>query len=231
MFVLNELVDFCFSGGVKKLVRVCSRSAFWTDAAHQHAFTKDSIKQALHYLMHNCFFSVGNLLFRQAIGIPMGSDPAPFMANLFLFYYENKFIKSLKVSNTAKARKFSYVFRFIDDLNSINNYDEFEIDPELLARRKKQVETFKKTEDYQVYAESIQKKMRTAKMPRTPERKRRFSRRQWDGAVKQWKLKVHAESRRVMEAKVNSVQDKEVVQEHPGEDKLMVADVNNVITI
>ena len=56
----------------------------------------------------------------------MGSDPAPFMANLFLFYYENKFIKSLKVSNTAKARKFSYVFRFIDDLNSINDYGEFE---------------------------------------------------------------------------------------------------------
>ena len=126
LLVLNELVDFCFSGGVKKLVRVCSHSAFWTDAAHQHAFTKDSIKQALHYLMHNCFFSVGNLLFRQAIGIPMGSDPAPFMANLFLFYYENKFIKSLKVSNTAKARKFSYVFRFIDDLNSINDYGEFE---------------------------------------------------------------------------------------------------------
>ena len=67
-----------------------------------------------------------NLLFRQAIGIPMGSDPAPFMANLFLFYYENKFMKNLKVSNIAKARRFSYIYRFIDDLNSINDYGEFE---------------------------------------------------------------------------------------------------------
>ena len=56
----------------------------------------------------------------------MGSDPAPFMANLFLFYYENKFMKSLKVSNIAKARRFSYIYRFIDDLNSINDYGEFE---------------------------------------------------------------------------------------------------------
>ena len=126
--VLNELVDFCFSGGIKKFVKVHSGRAFWTDVHHERqiTFSKDSIKQALHYLMNNCFFSAGNLLFRQAIGIPMGSDPAPFMANLFLFYYEDKFMKSLKFSNIARARRFSYIYRFIDDLNSINDYGEFE---------------------------------------------------------------------------------------------------------
>ena len=76
--------------------------------------------------MNNCFFSAGNLLFRQAIGIPMGSDHAPFMANLFLFYYEEKFMKSLKFSNIARARRFSYIYRFIDKLNSISDYGEFE---------------------------------------------------------------------------------------------------------
>ena len=128
LLVLNELVDFCFSGGVKKFVKVSSRNAFWIDVPHERqiTFSKDMIKQALHYLMNNCFFAAGNLLFRQAIGIPMGSDPAPFMANLFLFYYENKFMKNLKVSNIAKARRFSYIYRFIDDLNSINDYGEFE---------------------------------------------------------------------------------------------------------
>ena len=36
-------------------------------------------------------------------------------------------------------------------------------------------------------------------MPGTPEKKRKFSRRAWDGAIRQWKLRVHAESRKVME--------------------------------
>ena len=35
-------------------------------------------------------------------------------------------MKNLKVSNIAKARRFSYIYRFIDDLNSINDYGEFE---------------------------------------------------------------------------------------------------------
>ena len=88
-----------FSGGIKKFVRVHSGNAYWTDVHHerQTAFTKDSPKQALHYIMNNCFFSAGNLLLCEAIGIPMGSGPAPFMANSFLLYsYENKFMKSLK---------------------------------------------------------------------------------------------------------------------------------------
>lgn len=40
--------------------------------------------------MNNCYFKFGNKVLRQIISIPMGSDPAPFIANLFLYYYENK---------------------------------------------------------------------------------------------------------------------------------------------
>ena len=55
----------------------------------------------------------------------MGSDPAPFMANLFLFYYENKYLMHLKKINIPRARRFSNIFRFIDDLNAINDGEEF----------------------------------------------------------------------------------------------------------
>ena len=56
----------------------------------------------------------------------MGSDPAPFMSNLFLYYYENKWVRSLKKVNLQRARKYSYTFRFIDDLFVINDDGEFE---------------------------------------------------------------------------------------------------------
>ena len=38
---------------------------------------------------------VGNSLLRQKIGIPMGIDPAPFWANLFLYTYENEYMSKL----------------------------------------------------------------------------------------------------------------------------------------
>ena len=56
----------------------------------------------------------------------MGSDPAPFFANLFLYFYESKWMNKLKKNDLIKARKLCNIFRFIDDLNSINDEGEFE---------------------------------------------------------------------------------------------------------
>ena len=37
------------------------------------------IKDAVAHLLLNCYFTVGPKIFCQIIGIPMGSDPAPFL--------------------------------------------------------------------------------------------------------------------------------------------------------
>ena len=55
----------------------------------------------------------------------MGSDPAPFIANLFLYLYENRFLNKLKKEDLRRARKLRHVFRFIDDLITLNDDDEF----------------------------------------------------------------------------------------------------------
>jgi hypothetical protein len=59
------------------------------------------------------------------IGIPMGIDPAPFWANLYLYYYENEYIKALIKSNPGNARKFKFASRFIDDEDNLNDNGEF----------------------------------------------------------------------------------------------------------
>ena len=56
----------------------------------------------------------------------MDLDPAPYFANLFLFHYVSKWLKKTKKSNNILARKFGKTFRFIDDLNTINDGGEFE---------------------------------------------------------------------------------------------------------
>ena len=56
----------------------------------------------------------------------MGSDPAPFMANLFLYYYESEHVRKAKKNDIFTARKFRHTFRFIDNLLAINDDGEFE---------------------------------------------------------------------------------------------------------
>ena len=64
-------------------------------------------------------------IFRQIIGIPIGSDPAPFFANLFLFYYESEWVKSVSRVDFRRARRLFNCFRFIDDLLALNDHEEF----------------------------------------------------------------------------------------------------------
>ena len=49
---------------------------------------------ALHYPLDNIFLRFGSKLYRQNVGIPMGTNCAPFVADLFLFCYETDFISS-----------------------------------------------------------------------------------------------------------------------------------------
>ena len=57
---------------------------------------------ALVYLLDNIFIRFGTKLYRQTIGIPMGTNCAPLVADLFLFFcYERDFMKSLSRENQA----------------------------------------------------------------------------------------------------------------------------------
>ena len=59
---------------------------------------------ALVYLLDNIFIRFGTKLYRQTIGIPMGTNYAPLVADLFCFFffcYERSFMKSLSRENQA----------------------------------------------------------------------------------------------------------------------------------
>jgi len=68
---------------------------------------------------------------------------------------------------------------------------EWETDEEVLNRREKQISFGKNTVSYDRYISIIPKDKRTARMPRTPNKRRKYSRRQWDGLVKKWKQDLH----------------------------------------
>ena len=127
LMVLNNLIDFCFDGGKGKYITVNNYGGRWVKNIKNNVIylNKQQIKDAVAYLLLNCNFTVSFKIFCQIIGIPMGSDPAPFFANLFLYFYESKWINELKKNDLIKARKLCNIFRFIDDLYSINDGGEF----------------------------------------------------------------------------------------------------------
>ena len=81
----------------------------------------DVIKM-LEYLIDNIFVEFGGRIFQQTIGIPMGTNCAPLLADLFLYSYEAEFVQSiLQAGKKHLAQQFNFTYRYIDDVLSLKN--------------------------------------------------------------------------------------------------------------
>ncbi|KAK3103369.1 hypothetical protein FSP39_018776 [Pinctada imbricata] len=88
----------------------------------ENKYTETYIIQMLNFLIDNIFVVFGGKVFRQIVGIPMGTNCAPLLADIFLYSYEAEFIQSL-VSEGKRylASDFNFTYRYIDDVLSINH--------------------------------------------------------------------------------------------------------------
>ena len=78
----------------------------------------------LEFLIDNIFVKFGGRIFQQIVGIPMGTNCAPLLADLFLYLYESEFLQNLiKNKKIKETRLFNLTYRYIDDVLSINNAD------------------------------------------------------------------------------------------------------------
>ena len=94
---LYKVVDFVFKGGTRDYIVTNKQGcASWSSKkrGNHFVFTKSLLNEAIKFLLHNCFFSIGNIIMIQVIGIPMRSDLAPFFANLFLAHKKADWVKA-----------------------------------------------------------------------------------------------------------------------------------------
>ena len=76
----------------------------------------------IEFLVDTINVRFGGQLFRQMIGIRMGTNSAQFLQDLFLYSYESEFLdKLVKEGKRKLARKFNLSYRYIDGLISFNN--------------------------------------------------------------------------------------------------------------
>ena len=91
---LLDLIERTFYKKEGKLFLACNDKiflAFFTSADHYrgyHLWSCQNVCDALSFLLENIYIRFGSKLYRQIVGIPMGTNCALLVADLFLFCYE-----------------------------------------------------------------------------------------------------------------------------------------------
>lgn len=121
---LAWVVSTAFKSSKRSFISVYKHGARWVNSPNKNTLSMDCRKviRLINWLVDNIYVTFGDKCFRQTIGIPMGTDCAPFLANLFLFAYEYQWIdKQRRLNHQLRLSRFKYCSRYIDDLLMINN--------------------------------------------------------------------------------------------------------------
>ena len=123
---LLDLIEWTIYKKEGKLYLSCNdKKAFFSSADHYrgyHLWSCQNVCDALSFLLDNINIRFGTKLYRQIVDIPMGTNCALLVADLFLFYYEREFMKYLSNDNQADIIKaFISTSRYSDDLLNIDN--------------------------------------------------------------------------------------------------------------
>ena len=100
------------------------RNAFFTsDAVRNYIlWSCQKVCEALTFLLDNIYIRFGSKLYGQMVVIPMGTNCAPLVFDLFMFCYERDFMVSLSEDNQSNViEAFSTTSRYLDDLLNIDN--------------------------------------------------------------------------------------------------------------
>ena len=98
---LTELIEQTFNREGSLYLACYDKNAFFTSEQPKRykLWSCQKMCDALHYLLANTFIRFGLKLYRQIVGIPMGTNCAPLVADLFVFSYERDFMFSLSDNN------------------------------------------------------------------------------------------------------------------------------------
>ena len=108
---IKLLIQKAFHGMNKKFIKITTYKAYWSNkktvSSTASSIDEHSLTLLIDWLIDNTYVEVGNIILRQTIGIPMGTDCAPYLANLFLFSYEFTYLNTL-----LKQKKFNILNKF-----------------------------------------------------------------------------------------------------------------------
>ena len=108
--------------------------AFFTDESYDKYtnWTCEQVCDSLVFLLDNIFVNYADSIYQQVIGIPMGTNCAPLIADLFLYCYESDFMSSLNSACQSDIiNAFNDSSRYLQSVDAILNIDNSSFDDEI----------------------------------------------------------------------------------------------------
>ena len=119
-----DLIERIFQREGSIYIACNERHAFFTSDAvrNYNLWFCQKVCEAVTFLLDNIYITFRSKLYRQIVGIPMGTNCVLLVADLFLFCYERDFMLSLSDANQSEViEAFSSTFGYLDDLLNIEN--------------------------------------------------------------------------------------------------------------
>jgi len=127
---IQILLDKAFNTEKEKYIHISPFGAYWTYSSvapdNTLVFSKNRIHQLLMWVIDNTYFTFGNHVFKQNIGIPMGTNCAPLIANLLLHSYELQFFLKNMRKNVKICHLLRHTYRYLDDISVFNDKGTFD---------------------------------------------------------------------------------------------------------
>lgn len=125
---ISTLIKNFFVLKKKRFISVSGKHAYLALKRSKSGFSVsfNQLIYCINYLIDNSYVTYREKVYRQTLGIPMGTNCAPYLANLFLHCYEAKFIDKLIIEGKSQdAILLNSVFRYQDDCIVFNDDDYF----------------------------------------------------------------------------------------------------------
>jgi hypothetical protein len=136
---LMRLIDLGFNNCKKQFMAVSSKKVFFTDSTqYRHYVYMDrlDVKQILVHVMDETYVTFAGTTFRQIMGVPMGGNASPLIADLTLSMMEFAYCNSHPRNNMLAVR-------YIDDILALNCPDFINKAASIYVKELKLEETYK----------------------------------------------------------------------------------------
>ena len=125
-----SLVNWCFYRSRESKSYLCTslKAGFFSNKKYDsyRCWSCAELCEAFTFLMENIYVQFDGMVYQQIVGIPMGTNCAPLIADLFLYCYERDFMSDLQKSKRHDLiDMFNDASRYLDDIFTIDN-PEFE---------------------------------------------------------------------------------------------------------
>ena len=119
---ISDLIKRCFMIKKVDFIKIDDKfNACWKGVKKtQWTYTCQEVLEMFSFLINNIYVKFKGIVYKQIVGIPMGCDCAPQVADLFLYWYEHSYILKAIADKNPVIHTLKYARRYIDDLNIPN---------------------------------------------------------------------------------------------------------------